>query len=911
MVTNKENLFKLGKKITDRIPYKLGLKKLDEECPEYWGFKDVLDDEMVEIALTMKKRTPYFLRELVQMTGKEEEHLYEKLEEMARIGLLEYHYGEKYDQDIPHTRENRQYYISMYVPGSAEMLNMHPTLPEEHPEVTRFFERMTFLPLEKVTAMVPPGGAGIGMHVIPVEKAIPAEAKSISIEHISHWLEKYDGHIGVGVCSCRRSETIQGRGSGDIKDDWCVGVGEFADYLVETGKGRRITKEEALAIFQRAEDLGYVHQITNIDGANKIFGMCNCAPGVCYALRTSQLFNTPNMSRSAYRAHVDKEKCVACGKCVEVCPAGAARLGQKLCAKTGPVTYPKHELPDAAKWGPEKWSPNYKELNRLNCYDSGTSPCKAACPAHIAVQGYLKMAAQGRYMDALRLIKQDNPFPAVCGAICNRRCEAACTRGTIDRPVAIDEIKKFVAGLELKEEHRYIPPVKNFKSDPNARYPEKIAIIGAGPAGLSCAFYLANMGYENVTVFDRNQKPGGMLTMGIPSFRLERDVIEAEIDVLRQMGVKFQMGVNVGKDVTIQQLREQGYKGFYIAIGAQKSAPIGIPGEELEGVFGGVGFLREVNSDKAPALGRKCAVIGGGNVAMDVCRTAIRLGAETTIVYRRSQAEMPADPEEVAEAMREGVQFRYLNAPVEILGQDGKVCGLKVEIMELGEPDEKGRRAPVGTGKFEIIEVDSVIGAIGQRIDWGELDLGQAKVAKKGNLEADARTYQTAQSDIFVGGDCFTGPKFAIDAIAAGREGAISLHRFVQPGQDLLIYRDMRTFIELDKDDISIPANFDTAKRQVPGRDESKAKSFHDDRLPFTEEQVRAEASRCLGCGATEVDENQCIGCGLCTTKCEFDAIHLSRDLPECSTMVKAEDKVKALLPYLAKREIKILRGKK
>ena len=912
MVTNKENLFKLGKKITDRIPYKLGLKPIDEECPEYWGFKDVLDDEMVEIALTMDKRVRYSLKQLVQMTGKEEEHLYEKLQEMSVIGLLEYDYGEKYDQDIPHTRENRLYYLSMYVPGSAEMLNMHPTLAEEHPEVTRFFERMTFLPLEKVTAMVPPGGAGIGMHVIPVEKAIPAHQESLSIEHISHWLEKYDGHIGVGVCSCRRSETVQGRGSGDIKSDWCVGVGEFADYLVETGKGRRIDKEEALRIFQRAEDLGYVHQVTNIDGENKIFGMCNCAPGVCYALRTSQLFNTPNMSRSAYVAHVDKDKCVACGKCVEVCPAGAARLGQKLCTKQGPVSYPKHELPDATKWGPEKWSPDYKALNQLNCYDTGTSPCKTACPAHIAVQGYIKMAAQGRYLDALKLIKQDNPFPAVCGSVCNRRCEEACTRGTIDRPVAIDEIKRFVSELELKAETRYVPPVKNFNPDPNFRYPQKIAIIGAGPAGLSCAFYLANMGYENVTVFDRNPVPGGMLTLGIPSFRLSREVINAEIDVLREMGVKFQMGVEIGKDITIAQLREQGYKGFYLAIGAQKSSPIGIPGEDLEGVFGGVGFMRQVNLGEKPRLGKRCAVIGAGNVAMDVCRTAVRLGAEETyIIYRRSEAEMPADREEVEEAKAEGVQFRFLNAPVEILGKDGKVCGLKVEIMELGEPDEKGRRKPVGTGRFETIEVDSVIGSIGQRIDWGKLDLGSVKIGQKGNAEADAQTFQTAEPDIFVGGDCLTGPKFAIDAIAAGREGAISLHRFVQPGQDLLINRNLRHFIELDKTDIMIPYDYDHAQRQVPGYDAAKAKTFEKDRLPFTEEQVKREAARCLGCGATEVDENQCIGCGLCTTKCEFDAIHLLRDHPEASTMYRAEDKLKAIGPYALKREIRILKNKK
>ena len=913
MVTNKENLFKLGKKITDRIPYKLGLKPIDEECPEYWGFANVLNDEMVEIALQMDVRVPYSLKDLVKLTGKEEEHLYEVLQEMAVIGLLEYHYGEKYDQNIPHTRENRLYYLSFYVPGSAEMMNMHPTLAETNPEVTKFFERMTFLPLEKVTPMVPPGGAGIGMHVIPVEKAIPAQSQSLSIEHISHWLEKYDGHIGVGVCSCRRAETTQGRGSGDIKADWCVGVGEFADYLAETGKGHSITKEEALAIFQRAEDLGYVHQVTNIDGENKIFGMCNCAPGVCYALRTSQLFNTPNMSRSAYVARVDKEKCVACGKCVEVCPAGAARLGQKLCTKQGPVKYPKHELPDDTAWGPEHWDVDYKKTNQLNCYDTGTAPCKTACPAHIAVQGYLKMAAQGRYLDALKLIKQDNPFPAVCGSICNRRCEEACTRGQVDRAVAIDEVKKFIAEQELKAENRYIPPVKNFNPDPNFRYPEKIAVIGAGPAGLSCAFYLANMGYENVTVFDRNPVPGGMLTMGIPSFRLERGVINAEIDVLRQMGVTFQCDTEVGRDVTIAQLREQGYKAFYVAIGAQKSTALGIPGEDLKNVFGGVDFLRKVNLGKKPRIGKSVAVIGAGNVAMDVCRTAVRLGAANTyIVYRRSEAEMPADREEVAEAMAEGVQFRFLNAPVEILGDDkGKVKSLKVEIMELGEPDEKGRRKPVGTGKFETIDVTSVICATGQQVDWGKLDVGELKTDKKALALADAVTYQTAQKDIFVGGDVYSGPKFAIDAIAAGRFGAESIHRFVQPGQDLLIWRNLRQFNELDKKNAMIPLGYDHAQRQEVLHDATKAKSFSNDRVTFTEAQVKKETARCLGCGASIVDENQCIGCGLCTTKCEFDAIHLHRERPECSNMYRAEDKLKAIGPYALKREIKILKNKK
>ena len=903
MVTNKEKLFALGKKMTDRIPYKLGLKKLDETCPEYKGLVNVLDDEMVDIALSMKQRTPMRFEEIKAACGMaDDKHLEEKLFEMSCIGLLEYNW-----ENEDHVK---QYVLPLFVPGAAEFLNMRADFVKEHPEVADMFHDMARLPLEKVTPMVPPGGAGIGMHVIPVEKAIPSGSKSVSVEHLSHWLKKYDTYA-VGVCSCRRAQSVRGQGTGDIEDMWCIAVGDCAKYCDETGKdGRLISYDEVMEILQRAEDEGYVHQITNIDGEDKIFAICNCAPGVCYGLRTSQLFNTPNMSRSAYRAHVEAEKCVACGKCVEVCPAGAAKLGQKLCTKTGPVEYPKHELPDDTKWGPEKWDENYRDNNMINCYDSGTAPCKTACPAHIAVQGYIKMAAEGRYLDALKLIKQDNPFPAVCGSICNRRCEDACTRGTVDAPIAIDEIKKFIAEQELHADKRYVPARRTRKAD-TTDFAEKIAVIGAGPAGMSCAYFLSNMGYP-VTVFEKNEVPGGMLTVGIPSFRLNRDVVNAEIDVLREMGVEFKCGVEVGKDVTLDELRAQGYKGFFLGIGAQKSAPLGIPGEELSGVYGGVDFMREVNLNKTPAVGKKCAVIGGGNVAMDVCRSAVRLGAEETyVLYRRSEAEMPADKAEVAEAIEEGVQFKFLCAPVELVGENGKVTAVKVELMELGEADEKGRRKAVGTGKYELIEVDSVISAIGQKVELGGIAPEGMTFNKNGTVIADPVTLQTAQSDIFVGGDALTGPKFAIDAIAAGREAAESLHRYVHPGQSLTLARNRRQFIELDKDNLLIPVeSFDNSSRQVPGTDAAKAKSFENARLSFTEEQVKREAARCLGCGATVVDENKCIGCGLCTTRCEFDAIHLSRDLPEASTMMKAEDKLKAILPYTIKREVKIMRKK-
>ena len=898
----REILFDLGKMITDRIPYKLGLKRLTENDPEY----TILDracsnDEIAEVMLKMGLRKPKTTAEIAKLTGKSEDRIVELLTDAAMHGIVEYNWE--------NPQHEKQWYVQLFVPGIAEMTNMVLWQVEKYPELADAFDKMTFLPLEGKTHLIPPGGDGIGMHVLPVEKAIPAKNESLDIEHVSHWLDKYDGHLSVGYCSCRNARRLFNQGSGEIQDDCCIGLGDFADYLVETGKGRPITKEEALQICKRAEENGYVHQTTNIDGEDKIFGLCNCDIGVCFALRTSQYFNTPNLSASAYRAHVDKDNCVACGKCVEVCPAGAVKLGQKLCTKNGEVKYPQQELPSGLKWGKDKWNPNYVFDNRKNCHESGTAPCKTACPAHIAIQGYIKLAKEGRYLDALKLIKQDNPFPSVCGYVCNRRCEDACTRGSLDKAVAIDEIKKFIAEQDLKSDERYIPEPL-YRRPVDIPYEQKVAIIGAGPAGLSCAYYLARMGYVNVTVFDRNPAPGGMLIMGIPSYRLDRSALKGEIEVLEKMGVKFQMNTEVGKDVTIQQLREEGYKGFYVAIGAQKSSKLRIPGEELQGVYGGVDFLREVNLGNKPEVGKKCAVIGGGNVAMDVCRTAVRLGAETYVIYRRSEDEMPADKEEVAEAREEGVKFCFLNAPVEIIGEEGKVKALKVELMELGEPDEKGRRAPVGTGKFETIEVDSVLAAVGQSIDWGSLDIGALKTGKKGNAIADPVTYQTEQEDIFVGGDVYTGPKFAIDAIAAGREGAESLHRFVNDGQSLTLSRNLREFYELDKDNLLIDVDcFDRPARQNILHDPAKARTFEHDRLTFTEEQVKAEASRCLGCGVSVVDPNRCIGCGLCTTRCMFDAIHLRRDVPEASTMVRCEDKVGPMLKYAAK-QVRIIRRK-
>ncbi len=904
----REKILKLGKKITDCLPHKL--HGLTTDDPEYWGLACVVTDEMADIALKMKVRKHYTFEQLLKMNkGYTSTELQKILDEMSHIGILEYDYGDLYDKNGPiEGKRKRRYLLPLFVPGSAEFTNMIKEQLDEHPELAMFFERMTFLPLEKVTPMVPPGGAGIGMHVIPVEQAIDAKNTSLDIEHISYWLKKYEGHLSVGICSCRYGRSKLNEGCGDSCEEWCIGVGDMADYCVETNKGRKITYEEAIQILKNAEANGYVHQITNIDGENKIFAICNCNVNICNALRTSQLFNTPNMSRSAYTAHIDIDKCVACGKCVEYCPSGAVKLGQKLNTKNGPIKYPKHELPDHMPWGKDKWDEDYRDKNRINCYQTGTAPCKVACPAHIAVEGYIKMVKEGRFRDALALIKKDNPFPAICGRVCNKRCEAACTRGKIDEAVAIDDIKKFVAELDLQSNTRYIPDIVIPSN--MGRWKEKIAIIGAGPAALSCAYYLATKGYYPV-VFEKNEKPGGMLTYGIPSYKLEKDVIDAEIEILKELGVTIKCGVEVGKDVTITSLREEGFKAFYIAIGCQGGKLPGIPGEDAKGTSVAVKFLHDATVDKSTILNGNVVVVGGGNVAIDCARTAKRFKANKVSVFSlEDRNHMPATNQEILETLDEGIEINNGYGPKEII-KDENGCVKQIvfkKCLSVNDPVTHKFNPVYDENDTVTIDATHIIFAIGQTINWGNLLEGTKVTFQHGNYPvADKLTYQTNEPDIFVGGDVYTGPKFAIDAIEAGKCAAESLHRFVQPGTSLTIGRNRRDFIELNKDDLVIDG-YDNQGRNEPGMDETidYRNSFKDAHKTFTKEQAMSEANRCLCCGASIVDENKCIGCGVCTTKCEFDAIHLVRDHPEMSTMVKSEDKFKKILPYAIKRGLKI-----
>ena len=890
-MANRPNILKLATKISLESLTYTGITYKD---PEYRILAPIVDDDMCEVMMHMrleKDRTP---EELARRCKKDVAFVQQQIDKLVVAGIVR---GREVDGVL-------NYYYPIWVPGIMEGILSNREQCDRNPDLGACFEEYTRRRLEVLVPTLNSGKAGMSfMRVMPVMTAVENNSRTASYDELSTLIEKSFA-FSVGPCSCRRSRRLIGEGCGHLEDDMCIYLNDNAVNFVKSGAHRAITKEEVYEILKRAEENGLVHEINQTPGFEDATAICNCCGCSCYALRIAELFRSKNAIRSNYVARVNKENCVACGQCVEHCQTNALKLGQKNCIDN-PCISDAYDSDQAIPWDKKSYNVEYR-TNRENVMESGTAPCKATCPAHIPVQGYIKLASMGRYKEALELIKKENPFPAVCGRICNKACEEACTRGIIDSSVAIDDIKKFIAEKDLDSETRYVPKMLNQTGRP---YPEKIAVIGAGPAGMSCAYYLAVKGYP-VTVFEKEEKLGGMLTLGIPSFRLDKDVVNAEIDILKELGVEFKCGVEVGKDVTLDQLRAEGYKAFYLGIGASKGAAIGCTGDNLPGVLTGVDFLRDVNLGKEVSVGKAVAVIGGGNVAIDVARTAVRLGAEdVSIIYRRGRDEMPADAEEVAEAEAEGVKFRFLSTPVEILGE-GKAEQLKVELMELGEADANGRRKPVATGKFETIPVDCVISAIGQKIDLS--GIANFRLNPDGTVAVADISYQTSIPDVFAGGDVVTGPKFAIDAIAAGKEGSISIHRYVHEGQTQFYGRDKREYKSLDTSTIAISVgSFDTAPRQkaAGGTAAEAKKTFKDLRGTLTEEQIKKEADRCLGCGCVVIDEDLCVGCGVCTTHCKFDAIKLEKTIdnvgtPYFRTLLTAVSNAPHAVGRLAKKKL-------
>lgn len=540
-------------------------------------------------------------------------------------------------------------------------------------------------------------------------------------------------------------------------------------------------------------------------------------------------------------SYIDWDKCTGCGECAKVCPVDWHAPFECGVATMTAIYKP---FPQAI--------PNKAVIEKR-----GIAPCRAACPLHVNAQGYVALISKGRFAEALKLVRDKNPFPGICGRVCTHPCEEHCTRREVDRAVAIRDLKRFVADYEKEME---------FDIDIAPERDEKVAIIGAGPAGLMAAYELRRMGYR-VTIFEALPFAGGMMRVGIPEYRLPRDTLEREIGIIDRMGVEIRLNTSIGKDMALDEVRKD-FDALFIAIGTHVSARLGIPGEEVEGVYHGVDFLREINLGREVKVGEKVAVVGGGNVAIDASRCALRLGArEVSIVYRRSRAEMPASAEEIEEAEREGINIHYLANPVRIIAEDGRVKGMECIRMMLGEPDESGRRRPIPIeGSEFVLDVDMVIPAIGQAPDVSLLgEAPEIRLGRGNTLAVAPVTLQTDVAGIFAGGDAATGPNTVIDALAAGRKAAISIDRYLR-GEELGAGREGEgpQESELEVDTRGIATKERALMPALPL--EQRMKSFAEVELGLSEEEAVMEASRCLNCPV-------CCECLSCVAACEREAV--------------------------------------
>jgi NADPH-dependent glutamate synthase beta subunit-like oxidoreductase/NAD-dependent dihydropyrimidine dehydrogenase PreA subunit len=817
--------------------------------------KKLISAEECELGMHLT-RTPISVEDYAKKTGRPEEEVGKMLWNMADHGAIFVHF----------VNGKRYYRLAPFIPGIYEYLIDSRTLDKEMAEL--FVEAPG--EVAWLVRNLSPADGGL-MRVVPVMQEVVAQQKVLSHEDVMTFINNTDMY-SVADCLCRRAAKMLGKGCEHPIEATCLQLGPTAEFYEKTGRGRRISKEEAIDVLDKVERAGLVHTVFTTEGDGESSYVCNCCGCSCSGFKVIMKYSGGAFSSSNFRAKIDDEKCVACGSCVDICPVNAIKLGDGLC-KPQEDQIGKFETSRDRMWGKDKCVENYQA--RTIVTDKGTAPCKTKCPAHISVQGYIQKAAEGKYTEALEVIKKDNPFPAVCGRICPHPCEDECTRGAVDESLAIDAVKMFIADQDLDANARFVPKIKS-DFDPIEKAGKKVAVVGSGPAGLSCAYYLAVEGYQ-VTVFEKQKVLGGMLTLGIPSFRLDKDVINAEIDILKELGIEFKTGVEIGKDTTITNLRKEGYGAFYIAIGAQKGSSLGIEGEEQDGVINGIDFLCNVNTDSSVKIDGPAVVVGGGNVAIDVARAAVREGAQSVNLYcLESAEEMPALQEEQQEAKEEGIIFNNGWGPKRIIAENGKVTG--VEFKKCVSVFDNGKFAPKYDENVTImVKADKVLLSIGQVIDWGSLDKDEKFVLdERKRIQVVDISYQTAVSDVFAGGDVVTGPKFAIDAIALGKQGAQSIHRYLQ-GRNLFLGRE-REFKALDKTNLDT-SGYDHIPRQKTGVvDSSAAKvTFADLRKGLTEEQVRKEVERCLHCGLSIVDQRKCVGCGVCTRQCDFDAIHLDR----------------------------------
>jgi heterodisulfide reductase subunit A len=634
--------------------------------------------------------------------------------------------------------------------------------------------------------------------------------------------------------SNERAVLVVGAGIAGMQAALEVADSEHQVYLVErlpTVGGRMMQLDKTFPTMDCAACIG-TPKMSQV-GSNKYINLLTCSE----VTRVSGYAGNFNVTVRKKSKFVDISNCTACGECAKVCPVSYPSEWQMGMAERKAVYRP---FPQAV--------PNVFTIDKR-----GLPPCRATCPAGVNAQGYVALISQGKFKEALDVLRRTMPFAGVCGRVCTHPCEAECERGKVDEPISIRFLKRFMADYEMKNGREKSQPLPITKK-------QKVAVIGSGPSGIACAYDLIRMGYA-VTVFEAAPAVGGLLRYGIPEYRLPNNIVDNEIGYVQELGVEIKLNTPVNK---LEDIFSQGYEAIYLATGAGSGQKMGIPGEDSTGVMEDLSFLRRANSGEKVDIGQRVAVVGGGNSAMDAARVALRLGAkEVSIIYRRSRAEMPAAAEEVDETEHEGVKFAILTNPTKVITENGRLTGIQCIKMELGEPDSSGRRRPMPIQGSEFnINVDTVIMAIGQSVDKSKLP-DKLEFSKSGTVQADPVTMQTNIKGVFAGGDAVTGPADVIHVVAQGKEAAISIDRYFN-GIDL---KAGRPEPRVRVNDINKEGVVKKVRASMPAVAVKDRKGFTEVELGFDEKSAVEEAKRCLNCGV-------CSECFACVAVCERKAIH-------------------------------------
>ncbi len=845
--------------------------QINGRSPEYQILANLLTDKQADVVLAAGLRKVRTVSALSRRSGYVTEDIVRISGELAQLGF----FSSWVEDGV------RKYYADAFVPATMMNVLTNEVTVANHPEVAELFDRY----IARMDDMFPANRAvGTGMvRVIPAAASISDKNSSDSGEDGSNSEESvvsdYDklsyyldnaSKLCVSSCACAVARRVECEGDGTIENGLCLHLDRQAEYYIETGRGREITRNEALRLLRRTDSIGLIHTLVNTYAKGKALTICTSSYSTCLGLRGAIDKGTFVSVASNFIAE-RKDGCVACGKCMSSCPTNAIRMSSRFSLiDVQSILSPmrKNERNDEGV--------DYRERFE-ECDRSGTAPCMAYCRLGMPVQAFLNLTEAGEYEKAYELMLENNPFPTITSLLCVCESESHCARGRIDEAVAIKDVERFLSA-KCSADH----PIPSTINSAGTVYDDKIAIVGSGAAGMSCAYFLAKMGYRPV-IFEKDNIPGGALSKYVPIYRIDKSIVEQEFDKLEKMGVEIRCGINVGVDITAEELKKAGFGAFMLAIGMQDGKFADASGNDAEGIYSGMEYLRMLNRNEIEIHKGDVVVVGDGIVAFSLARSIARKGGNDVFLFTKcSRDEIDMELEELLNAETEGVEVNNEWVISEVLGTAGRVSAavFKKVIRKKGYGNES--LPEYDENDIRTVECSTLIYAVNQVIDWCGLDkqFGIEIDPKKNLPVIDFRTFETSVPGVFAGGDMAEGDFGVADSIKEGRICAESIHRYLRKGQNLKIARRKGKYVPINRDSINYQSVDYSPVQRVHAEYDKRyvnRRSFFFGKVVYSDDQAKAEASRCLDCSKISYDADRCIGCGQCSAKCPTSSFGMAK----------------------------------